>query len=183
MTLKILMEKLELIEEKVKCNDEIRNTLHEIQTTLKSDKRNILTDIATPKDSDPNDERLTELEKCKDVKSILDHFSELSINNNDEIVCNICMGNDSTGVFKVENIYHDEVEEADSKQSRRFINLKKNIKRHFTTKTHVERVEALRSEENASKNVNSRNMEVGMRIARVAYVVYKERHSSHFKWS
>ena len=58
--------------------------------------------------------------------------------------------------------------------TRPFINLKKKIKTHLDTKTHDANLGAWKRREEEVASLKSRNTEVGMRIARICYFLFKK---------
>ena len=54
-----------------------------------------------------------------------------------------------------------------------FTNLKKTIKQHLSNKTHTVKLEAWKEKEEEIIKLESRNHQIGMRIARICYFLYR----------
>ena len=173
------------------------NTLHEVKLlkdsikTLESSLKKKVPEFAKPDDVAPSDSRIAELTKCKTVEDILETFPELVFEEDtNKILCELCFidkeaeGSRIPGQFDV-NIEEEDLDnskEGEDKRKQVFYNLKKSLKRHFENTLHTENWEAWNKKNEEEKAFKKRNYEVGMRIARICYVDYKEGNSKrHFE--
>ena len=108
-------------------------------------KKNI-PEFAKPDDLIPTDDRIIDLRKCDDIHSILEAFHELVYEKETEsILCELCFvkkegkGSLNPGQFIIDfDEESDTVDDEDKKKKRQsFYNLKRSIKRHFETETHL----------------------------------------------
>ena len=81
------------------------------------------------------------------------------------------------GLFKFER---DPINDVNN-QSSRFRYLKGNLKHHFTNKTHVENWESWKEAEDENGRFESRCHDVGLRIGRLCYDLYKSGSKGCFK--
>ena len=182
------------IVKKIDINSE--NSLQEIKllkqnvVSLESKLKKNIPEFAKPDEIIPCDERILTLRQCETTQDILDNFHELVYEKESEsILCELCFvekeiqGNKTPGQFLVD-FYEEACEEDEenkvNKQS--FYNLKRSVKRHFEAELHVENWKAWNHKNEKEKAHKKRNHEVGMRIARICYVDYKEGNSKrHFE--
>ena len=141
-------------------------------------------EFAKPDDVDPSDERILELRDCRTVEEIIETFDELVLEEETgTLLCEICyvekesQGSKYPGKFDA--VMEEELgeEEENKKQNRKFINLKKSLKRHFETDIHIKNWNIWSKKNDEKRAVVKRNHEVGMRLARLCYVDYKEGNS------
>ena len=129
----------------------------------------------------PIDDRIEKLVLCKSVENILINFCELSYDENEKVLkCDLCSSKPSSGgnlpgIFS----YSKDIEPSSSNQSQEFRSLKHHLKNHFTKKVHIDNWEALKLSEDEERKFTNRCFEVGMRISRLCYDIYKEGYSAH----
>ena len=113
------------------------------------------------------------------VEEIIETFDELVLEEETgTLLCEICyvekesQGSKYPGKFDA--VMEEELgeEEENKKQNRKFINLKKSLKRHFETDIHIKNWNIW-----STKNDEKRAMVKRMRLARLCYVDYKEGNS------
>ena len=167
--------------------DELLERVKDIQISISSSKlvRPALPPLAKPKDVATSDERIKQLQICRAIKEILDHFPEFEYKKKDGyVICTLCVpestvtsstnnrGTDN-GMFMYDS--NSGLEFADDVNlPRTFINLKKNLKDHLHKKTHIANWTSWKEKEAKETADNNRNKEIGLRIARICYVLYKE---------
>ena len=139
-----------LVEAVEKANLNSEKSLKEIKIlqdnvnslALKLQKK--IPEFAKPDDVDPSDERILELRDCRTVEEIIETFDELVLEEETgTLLCEICyvekesQGSKYPGKFDA--VMEEELgeEEGNKKQNRKFINLKKSLKRHFETDIHI----------------------------------------------
>ena len=174
--------------------DEILACVKDIQVSLKhSDGKSVtkpvLPPIAKPENVSPEHSRADKIQFARSLNDIIDSYSELSLHEGSDyglVICQMCCNESSlekteeellhqAGVmsFPVDmprNFIDDDVD----KQSRPFINLKKKIKTHLMTKTHISNWQAWQEREEENKQIESRNFQIGMRVGRICYYLYKK---------
>ena len=179
----------------VKSGDSVNEIklLRETVTSLALKLEKKVPEFAKPDEASPYDERILSLRDCKTVGDIIDTFDELVVEQETGLLlCELCfvdkesLGTKTPGQFKIridENEMEDEFFQPENiNQSRKFINLKKSIKRHFKTTQHTDNWKAWNERENEKTAFKTRVYEVGMRIARICYEEYKEGNSKrHFE--
>ena len=75
----------------------------------------------------------------------------------------------SNGVFRSDNIENTKLESDQAKQSREFLNLKRDVKRHINSKTHTQKLSQLRTKNRMDKDRLSRDHKAGMNVFRERY--------------
>ena len=95
-------------------------------------------EFAKPDDVIPYDERTNSLYECKTVQDIIETFDELVFEEESEsLLCELCFvekeshGPIAPGQFKIDTEEEDIEDEETKPRTRKFINLRKFIKRHF----------------------------------------------------
>ena len=140
----------------------------------------MLPPIATPQDIAPTDDRIKQMHLFRSIDEIVETFTEFEYTSGEHIVCKLCVPSgkkvDTTcdnGVFKYNSseglAFTDE-----SKLPRSFINLKKNLKDHLNNKSHAAKLTAWNDRLEEDKRNFSRNRQIGLRIGRICYAIYKE---------
>ena len=149
-------------------------------------------EFAKPDDVQPIDDRIVNLRDCKTIGDILETFEELVFEEETgTLLCELCFvdkesqGSKSPGQFNI-NIVDEDIqvneEDEQTKQTRKFLNLKGSLRKHFKTSIHNKNWEAWKKTVDENKALIKRNYDVGMRIARICYVEYKEGNSKrHFE--
>ena len=149
-------------------------------------------EFAKPEDVSPLDERILSLRDCRTIEDIIENFEELVVEEETRsILCELCFvdkeakGANTPGYFQLAVDDEDTDMDLDDPKKildRNFINLKKSIKRHFNTNQHLNNWESWKKSHDEKIALVKRNHEVGMRIARICYVEYKEGNSKrHFE--
>ena len=189
---KTLLETLKKVD--LKSDDSLNEIklLRDNISSLASKLELRLPEFAKPDDVQPIDERIVNLRDCRTVKDILETFEELVFEEETEtVLCELCYvdkeskGANNPGQFAV-NMEDDDIhvneEDEHTKQTRKFLNLKGSIRKHFKTIPHNKNWEAWKAADDEKKAIVKRSYDVGMRIARICYVEYKEGNSKrHFE--
>ena len=158
--------------------EELTKTINAIKTSVDLIKTKALPDIAAPVDVEPSDERIDVLLLCKSLSDILEHFEEFSYVEEEHLLkCDLCcskprMGGNVPGLFKYDK--DDDIENENKNLSQRFRNLKAHMKAHLMNKTHIDHWEKWKQIEEENHKFESRCHEVGLRIARLCYDIYKD---------
>ena len=166
-------------------SEESKQTLKELKDAINSLAAKMqmkVPEFAKPDDVSPFDERILNLRDCRTIEQIVDVFDELVYEEDSgSLLCELCFvnkeaeGSRTPGHFKM--VADDEDSEVDHEDVK-----KKSIKRHFKTTQHLENWEAWKKSHDEKQALVKRNHEVGMRIARICYVEYKEGNSKrHFE--
>ena len=176
-------------------SEESKQTLKELKDDINSLAAKLqmkVPEFAKPDDVSPFDERILNLRDCRTIEQIVEVFDELVYEEDSgSLLCELCFvnkeaeGSRTPGHFKM--VADDEDSEVDNENvrknlDRKFINMKKSIKRHFKTTQHMENWEVWKKSHDEKRALVKRNHEVGMRIARICYVEYREGNSKrHFE--
>ena len=108
------------------------------------------------------------------VEEIIETFDELVLEEETgTLLCEICyvekesQGSKYPGKFDA--VMEEELgeEEENKKENRKFINLKKSLKRHFETDIHIKNWNIWSKKNDEKRAVVKRNLEVGMGLARL----------------
>ena len=122
--------------------------------TLNSNEKNSESTNSTPPPiSIEENEQITKLQLAKEVKD-LDACGFVLNEEVQSVVCNLC-----SIEFKCET---------------QFFNLKKNLKRHLGTNSHLSKVKEMKEKAEEEKRVLSLNTRVGLNLARACYKILKK---------
>ena len=157
--------------------DKMNETINDLKASIDSLQKRSLPDIATPSDVTPNDAHIENLVLCKSLEDILNNFCELSYDKESNLLkCDLCcknprLGANVPGLFK----YDSKSEGISSQnQSSEFRHLKAHLKDHFCKKVHIGNWEAWNKADSEEKKFENRCKEVGLRIARLCYDLYRD---------
>ena len=123
----------------------------------------------------------TTMVECKSIQDLITKFECLEHTELEKsIICTLCadhskQGANITGRFLLlcgED--EDEIVENETKQTRRFRNLKSHIKAHFDSDCHHANLRQKLLDEEHSAVYKSRSHLIGMRIGRICYTMYKQ---------
>ena len=170
--------------------DEILTLVKDIQITVKNPQaeKSVLPPIAKPSDIVLTDERMIHIQTARSLNKIIDNFTELRLNEQSDsqyVVCTLCCSdntfeaaqsngslNQTNGVISIPTAAQLDFLESEN-LTKTFANLKKTIKQHLLNKTHKANLNAWKEREEEMIRIESRNRQVGMRVARVCYFLYK----------
>ena len=173
--------------------DEILTRVKDIQITVSGAsgqqvEKMVLPPIAKPNDVTPTDERMKQINLARSLSEIVDNFAELELRQQADtgyVTCKLCCSDDafmlaeSSGTLNLTNgvisfplnIQLTSLE--GEKLPKSFTNLKKKIKTHLVNKTHTANWDMWKEREEEVIRLDSRNNQVGMRIARICYFLFK----------
>ena len=172
--------------------EEILDRVKDIQITVKSQhgaKKCILPPIAKPNDVAPADNRISQLQLSRSLHDIVEYFDELTLcklSDSGFVICSLCCSDEIVAQAKASNILsqtngvitfssEDQLTfQTGEKLSKSFTNLKKKIMTHLENPTHAEKWVSWKKKEEEVTKLKSRNEEVGLRIARICYFLYKK---------
>ena len=165
--------------------DELLERVKDIQISISTEnkKKPVLPPIATPQDIAPADERIKQMQVFRSIKEIVECFTEFEYKNEEYIMCKLCVpltykvdvssNSCENGIFMY-NAKGGLSFSNESKLPKCFTNLKKNLKEHLSNKTHTTNLTAWEERLEEDKRNFNRNRQIGLRIARICYVIYKE---------
>ena len=144
--------------------------------------------IAKPSDIVPFDEHMIHIQVARSLDTIIDNFDELKMNEiatNRYVICKLCCSdntfvhaqsagtlNQINGVISIPSDIQLDFSE-DENLPKPFTNLKKTIKQHLSNKTHTVKLEAWKEKEEEIIKLERRNHQIGMRVARICYFLYR----------
>ena len=155
--------------------DDLANKVDALKVSVDSLKGKIIPEIAKPREVQPSDERIERLILCRNLKDVLELFSEFSYNKPENVLaCDLCYsaqakGGSISGQFK----YDQDLDQPSEKLNPEFSHLKCHLKVHLSRQAHIENWSAWRKIEEENQELISRSRLVGMRIARICYDMYK----------
>ena len=156
--------------------DEIVTKIDALKASVDTLQNKSLPEFAKPTDVLPDSDHIEQLVMCKTVEDILTCYAELSYVEEEEVLkCDLCcskprMGGSIPGLFR----YKKNTNESSQKQSLPFRHLKDHIKNHLKSKVHIDYWEGWKKLEDEENQFKIRCREVGIRIARLCYDIYKE---------
>ncbi len=174
--------------------DEILTRVKDIQITVKSQQADaeklILPPIAKPDDLAPKDKRMKHIQLARSLNDITDKLRRNSIVSTTRFrVCDLqtllhCsedafMDAESSGTLnQINGVISFPLDtqltfQEGENLTKSFTNLKKKIKTHLVNKTHTVNWGAWKEREEEIIRLGSRNYQVGMRIARICYFLFK----------
>ena len=169
--------------------DEILLRVKDIQISIKTreelSKANTTdTEKAQQNVNEKKDKRLDHLKMCCSVQEVSNLIAEFTYKSSDGyFVCEVCCPrvnfNTDARLHNQSGIFHYDPDNGLSftsteKISPAFSNLKRNLKDHLTSKSHMSHCEKDIIDEGNAVRRGSKNHEIGMRIARLCYSAYNE---------
>ena len=168
------------IEELSKTINAIKESVDKIQANTLQPVITVPAALTAAANILPSHDHIASLTLCKTLEDILKHFTELSYNEEEQLVkCDVCCSNTRKG-GSVPGIFKYEKPPSSDKdtQRKKFKNLKAHLKAHFENKTHNDNIEEKEKSEEEERKFQSRCHQVGLRIARLCYDGYKSGSSS-----
>ena len=133
---------------------------------------------------------LIQITHCTDIEELEELFVTENLNikkeygvmeETDGYYCDTCFEGtkpefsiQSSGAFKFDRVENRKLESDGAKQSREFLNLKKDLKRHLISKTHKQKVDILNMKTKMDKERLSREYRAGMNVWRERYEGIKQ---------